>query len=75
VVIFQLIINTAIAIPTRAALAAFTFPKYSGARNKALAPKFSIKCPSIVLNRIAHNNNKTWNFLKWRIRSCIGNEK
>ena len=64
VVIFQLIMNTPTAIPVMAAPAAFTFPKYSGARNNALAPKFFIKCPPIVLNRISHNNNKTWNFLK-----------
>jgi hypothetical protein len=64
VVMFQLITKTATEIPTRAALMALTFPKYSGARNNALAPKFFIKWPPIVLNKISHNTNKTWYFLK-----------
>jgi hypothetical protein len=65
----QLIINIPTAMPTSAAPAAFTLPKYSGARNNASAPKFFIKLPLIVLNKISQNSNKTWNFLKCSIRS------
>jgi hypothetical protein len=43
VVIFQLIINIPVATPVIAAPAAFTVPKYSGARNKVLAPNDPIK--------------------------------
>ena len=38
VVIFQLIKNTPIAIPTSIALIIFTVPIYSGTKNKATAP-------------------------------------
>jgi hypothetical protein len=38
VVMFQLIINTPMAMPTMAALHTFTLPIYSGAKNKASAP-------------------------------------
>src|ERR1700730_13703304 len=66
VVMFQLMMNIAVAAPTIAALKAFTFPKYSGARNNELAPKVCMKLPFTVLKRIYQNNNSTWNFLKCR---------
>src|SRR4249920_1968864 len=52
VVIFQLIKNTPIAIPTVAALNAFTFPKYSGTKNRASAPKLFKKPLLMVLANI-----------------------
>ena len=38
VVIFQLMIKTAVAAPTIAVLSVFTCPKYSGARKREFAP-------------------------------------
>ena len=64
VVIFQLIINIPVATPVMAALAAFTFPKYSGARNNALAPNIFIKCPVTVKKRMHQKISNTWAFLK-----------
>lgn len=64
VVIFQLIIKTPVATPVIAALAAFTFPRYSGARNNALAPNNFIKCPVIVKKRMHQKISSTWAFLK-----------
>lgn len=64
VVIFQLMMKTAVAIPVIAAPPAFTFPMYSGARNNPLAPKIFKKCPVSVRKRINQKINKTWNFLK-----------
>jgi hypothetical protein len=57
VVIFQLIKNTPIVIPTNAVLKAFTLPIYSGTKNKESAPKFSRKPLLIVLVKIAHITN------------------
>ena len=59
VVIFQLIKNTPIAIPTVAALKAFTLPKYSGTKNKASAPKLFIKPLFMVLVSKNQNINNT----------------
>jgi len=64
VVIFQLMIKMPVAIPVIAAPAAFTFPRYSGARNNPLAPKISIKFPVRVKKRISQKNNNTCDFLK-----------
>src|SRR6476660_2188896 len=74
VVIFQLMMYTAVAAPTIAALSAFTCPRYSGARKSELAPKVCIKFPLTVLNRINQNNSSPWNFLKCRISNWTGNE-
>ena len=60
VVTFQLIIKTPIATPTIAAPIEFTFPKYSGAKNNASAPKVFIKPLLIVLASKAQNISKTW---------------
>ena len=64
VVTFQLIINIPMAIPVIAAPKAFTLPKYSGAKNKASAPKVFMKPLLIVLASKYQNTNNTWNFLK-----------
>jgi hypothetical protein len=74
VVIFQLMINIPVQIPVIAAPAAFTFPRYSGARNKVLAPKDFIKIPETVKKRISHKINNTCDFLKCSSNNCIGNE-
>jgi hypothetical protein len=42
----------------------FTLPKYSGAKNKALAPKVFIKPPFTALNRMYQKMSITWYFLK-----------
>jgi hypothetical protein len=64
VVIFQHIIKTPIDMPINPVLIAFTLPKYSGARNKALAPNVFIKTPLTTLKRITQNKSSTWYFLK-----------
>jgi hypothetical protein len=74
VVIFQLIMKIPVAMPVMAAPAAFTLPRYSGARNKVLAPKNSIKFPETVRKSISHKINNTCDFLKWSNNNCIGNE-
>jgi hypothetical protein len=74
VVMFQLIMNTAVAAPTIAVLSALTCPRYSGARKSELAPKVCMKLPLTVANRINQNNSSTWNFLKCRITNWTGNE-
>jgi hypothetical protein len=66
--------NTAVAAPTIAVLSAFTCPRYSGARNRELAPYVCMKLPLTVMNRINQNNSSTWNFLKCRITNWTGNE-
>ena len=75
VVTFQHMIKTPIAIPIMAALIEFTFPKYSGAKNKALAPKVFIKPPSAILKRMNQKTSSTWYFRKCRNTSCMGSEK
>src|SRR4030088_2678132 len=64
VVIFQLMMKTPIEAPTIPALRAFTFPRYSGKRNKAFAPKERKNPPLMVLNKMNQNTSRTWNFLK-----------
>ncbi len=64
VVIFQHMIKTPMDMPNNPVLIAFTLPKYSGARNKALAPKVFIKAPLTTLKSIAQNKSNTWYFLK-----------
>jgi hypothetical protein len=64
VVIFQLIIKIPVATPVMAAPAAFTLPRYSGARNNVLAPKNSMKFPEMVRKRISHKTSNTCDFLK-----------
>lgn len=66
VVMFQLIKKTPQAMPVMKALSMFTEPKYSGAKNKASAPKFCMKLLLMVLPSINQNNNSTWYFLKCR---------
>jgi hypothetical protein len=60
--------------PVIAAPAAFTFPIYSGARNKVFAPKNSIKFPEMVRKSISHKINKTCDFLKCNSNNWTGNE-
>ena len=62
VVIFQLIIKIPVATPVIAAPAAFTFPRYSGARNKVLAPNIFKKCPVIVKKSINQKNKQYLEF-------------
>jgi hypothetical protein len=57
VVIFQLIKNTPIVIPTNAVLKALTLPIYSGTKNKESAPKFFSNPLLIVLVKIAQITN------------------
>jgi hypothetical protein len=64
VVMFQLMMKMPTQTPVMAAPAAFTLPKYSGARNKVLAPNVSIKFPEIVRKRMNHKINNTCDFLK-----------
>ena len=71
---FQHIINTPMEIPIMAALIEFTFPKYSGAKNKALAPNVFMKLPLTAAKRIYQNTSITWYFLKCKKTSCTGNE-
>ena len=59
VVIFQLMKKIPTAIPTMPAANAFTFPRYSGARNKESAPKDFMKCPLTVLKRIYQKISNT----------------
>jgi hypothetical protein len=59
VVMFQLIINIPVATPVMAAPAAFTLPRYSGARNNALAPKIFIKLPVTKRKRINQKMSST----------------
>jgi hypothetical protein len=59
VVIFQLMMKTPIDAPTIPALKAFTFPRYSGKRKRAFAPKERRKPPLIVLKRIYQNTSRT----------------
>lgn len=66
VVMFQHIMNTPIAIPIIAKLIEVTFPKYSGAKNKASAPKLFIKPLFTTLNIKNQKINSTWYFLKCR---------
>ena len=64
VVMFQLMMNTPRATPTMAALMALTCPRYSGARNRELAPKVCMNEPFTVLKSRSQNRSSTWNFLK-----------
>ena len=64
VVMFQLIIKIPQATPVINAPNMLTDPRYSGAKNKASAPKFFIKLLLMVLKRIDQNNSSTWYFLK-----------
>jgi hypothetical protein len=66
VVTFQHIINTPMAMPIKAALIEFTLPKYSGARNKALAPNVFMKLPSTAAKSMYQKISITWYFLKCR---------
>jgi hypothetical protein len=74
VVISQLIINIPVATPVIAPPAAFTFPKYSGARNKVFAPNEPIKCPETVRKSISHKIKSTCDFLKCSSSNWMGNE-
>src|SRR5690349_3055919 len=74
VVMFQHMMNTPTNRPSMAVLNALTSPRYSGARNKALAPKDFIKEPLTTANKTTQNTNRIWYFLKWRKSSCTGNE-
>lgn len=64
VVMFHAMMNMPIAAPTMPELKAFTFPRYSGEKNKALAPKECINPPLMVLNKMIQKTSSTWNFLK-----------
>jgi hypothetical protein len=73
-VIFQLMINIPIDIPTTADANELTLPRYSGPRYKESAPKVFIKVPFTVLNKINQNRSSTWYFLKCRNSNCMGKE-
>jgi hypothetical protein len=64
VVMFQHMMKTPIDKPTIAVLKAFTLPKYSGARNSALAPKLFISEPFTTLNKTTQKIKSIWYFLK-----------
>jgi hypothetical protein len=64
VVIFQHMIKTPTAMPIMAALKGFTFPRYSGARKSASAPKSSMKELLATLNMINQKRINTWYFRK-----------
>jgi hypothetical protein len=64
VVIFQLMINTPVVMPVIAAPPAFTFPRYSGARNNAFAPKIFMKFPVITRNNMHQKMSKDCDFLR-----------
>ena len=74
VVMFQLIINIPIDMPTIAELNEFTLPRYSGARKSESAPKVFIKLPFTVANKINQKSNRIWYFLKCRKTNCTGKE-
>jgi hypothetical protein len=74
VVTFQHIMKTPIAMPIIAKLIDVTFPKYSGARNRASAPKLFIKLLFTTLNMRIQKINMNWYFLKCRKISWTGNE-
>jgi hypothetical protein len=50
VVMFQLIMNTPMAMPTNSDATMLTLPRYSGARYSESAPNVFIKVPFTVLN-------------------------
>jgi hypothetical protein len=66
VLMFQLIMNMPIDIPTIAALKKLTSPRYSGARYKESAPNVCMNVPLTVLKRMNQKSNNTWYFLKCR---------
>src|SRR5690606_25218870 len=74
VLMFQLMINMAMEMPTKPALIAFTLPKYSGARNKESAPKPFIKPPFTVLNSINQKMRSVWYRRKCKKSNCMGKE-
>ena len=74
VVIFQHIIKTPIDIPIIAKLMEVTLPKYSGAKNKASAPKLFMKPLFTTLNIKNQKINSTWYLRKCRKMSCTGKE-
>ena len=61
---FQHMIKTPMAMPMMAALMELTFPRYSGARNSASAPKLFIKLLFTMLNMMIQKASNTWYFLK-----------
>ena len=63
---FQHMINTPMDMPIIAALIEFTFPKYSGAKNKAFAPNVFMKLPLTAAKSIYQKTSITWYFLKCR---------
>ena len=66
VVMFQHMMKTAMAIPIIAKLMEVTLPKYSGARNKASAPKLFIKLLFATANMRNQKINNTWYLRKCR---------
>ena len=64
VVTFQLIIKTPNATPVNKAPQIFTFPKYSGEKNNASAPKFFKKLLLIVLTNMNQKKRSIWYFRK-----------
>src|ERR1700712_933392 len=75
VVIFQHIIKTAKAIPTKAELNTFTASKYSGERYNSVRPYCCKNEPFTMANSRYQNTNNTWYFLKCNKNNCTGNEK
>ena len=72
VVIFQLMIKMAVAIPTMAVLTGDTSPRYSGERKRAAAPYARINPPFRVLKRIYQKMSSIWNLFKCRSSSWTG---
>src|ERR1700733_7955257 len=66
VVMFQLMMNIPIAIPTTAEASALTLPRYSGPRKSESAPKTFMKEPFTVLKSMNQKISNTWYFLKCR---------
>ena len=66
VVMFQHIMKTPMAMPIMAKEIELTLLKYSGARNKASAPKLFMKALFTTLNMSIQKMSNTWYFLKCR---------
>ena len=74
VVMFQLIIKTASANPTRPVLIKLTLPRYSGARYNESTPYVFINEPFTAPKSSTQNITSTWYFLKCSNASCTGKE-
>ena len=64
VVIFQLMMNIPIEIPTIPVLNAFTLSMYSGDSYNEFTPKELMKLPFTIANKTNQKMSRIWNFLK-----------